>query len=501
VTLLGASPGVSAQVWLITPTIAAQVTYTDNVDLVRTEQAKADTFAEVTPGIRVSHRGARLDLDVDYQLRVLRYVDASERDEQQNDLRASANLEAVERWMFIDARAEISQQAISAFGPQLVSSSGNAPNQRETRNYVVSPYVRGLVGPEAEYEVRLSLYGSSASDDVSPALGTTVSEDSYRLYSGVGYLRGTTGVAGLGWSADASAHSVHYPDGGRTVDWQMARAFAVYEVQPQIHLKAAIGGERNSIESDEAESSTLYAYGLDWAPSERTKLSALGEKRFFGSGHTVKLSHRAARTSWSYTDTKDVATDVGDVLSTGIETALDLITAALTAQIPDPLAREDEARRMLTEARIAPEFGRPPSAGTTRVFVERRRNLGFTWFAPRDTVAFSAYRTNRSAIGGGTGEVDDFSLSDDIRQRGFSGNWSHRLTPLITMNLVGELIRSKGSGDNSLESDDQAVSLSLATRLGVKTSGSVGLRHRRFDPTDGDSARENSVFVSLAHQF
>ena len=143
--------------------------------------------------------------------------------------------------MFVDAKAEIFQQSISAFGPRLANNSGNSRNQRETRNYVVSPYVRGLLGSEAEYELRLSLFGSSAPSDSSPDLGTTVEEDSYRLYSGIGYLRGTTGIAGLGWSADALTHSVHYPDGGRTVDWQMARAFAVYEVQPQVHLKAAIG--------------------------------------------------------------------------------------------------------------------------------------------------------------------------------------------------------------------------------------------------------------------
>ena len=121
----------------------------------------------------------------------------------------------------------------------------------------------------------------------------TVEEDRYRMYSGIGYLRGTTGIAGLGWSADASAHSVRYPDGGRTVDWQMVRAFAVYEVLPQIRLRAAIGRESNTIESDDAESSNLYAYGFDWSPSERTRLSALGERRFFGNGHAIRLTHRA----------------------------------------------------------------------------------------------------------------------------------------------------------------------------------------------------------------
>lgn len=493
--------GAQAQVWHLTPTIAARITYSDNVDLSPRNLERADTFAEFVPGLRLNHRGARLNADLDYQLKVLRYLDLSERNDQQNSLNASATLEAIERWMFVDARAEIRQQAASAFGPQLLAGSGNVSDRRETRNFLISPYVQGLLPSDIEYEARAALQAVSASEDVSRQVGEVSSLGSYRVYGATGHLRGRTGFAGLGWTADASAQSVDYSGTGRSVAWQAVRTFAVYEVRPQLHVKAAVGWEYNDVESENGDSSSLFAYGLDWAPSERTKLSILREKRFFGTGHTVRLTHRGARSAWNYIDAKDISAGIGGALNSGIGSTLDLLGAALTARMPDPLEREQEARRMLGESGIGPAFGTPPSINTNRVFVDRRRNLGVTWFSPRDTIALAVFLSDRSLVGGGTGQFDDFSLTDKIRQRGFNGTWSHRLTPLATMSMAGQMIRAKGSGTNPIQSDDRSLSLSVATRLGIKSSGTVGLTHRRFDGEDGQAGRENTVFVSMAHQF
>lgn len=493
--------------WSIVPTISSQLTHTDNVDLASSSEARSDTYVEIAPGVAVHHVGGHLRLELDYRLRLFRYLHETERNGHENRLSTSGQLEAIERLLYVDARAEVQQRPTSAFGPQFSSTGGSSTNRREERTYSLTPYVIGQLGSVANYRVGYGMTWTRSSDQSGFLNGTENSGNRYRVADFNGTLTGATKVAGFAWSADASSTLVQYADQVRDVEWSQLRGLLAYEMNPQFRLRGAVGVERNTVESDEPTTSSLHAYGFEWVPSERTTMSAIRERRFFGSGHTIQATHRTAQTSWSLSDIKNVGTDAASQLGDSLGTALDLVSAILAGRIADPVQRSIEARRLLTQARISPDFGGVTSFSTASVFVERRRQLSMTWLHPRDTVVLSAYRTDRRAIGSTASGAGDFAISEQISQRGASGSWSHRLTPLSTLNLVGELVRSESAGGTRRKSEDWSVTLLMSTRLGIQTSGVAGIRHRRFDTgtaSDGTNAgngNENSIFVSVAHQF
>jgi uncharacterized protein (PEP-CTERM system associated) len=263
-----------------------------------------------------------------------------------------------------------------------------------------------------------------------------------------------------------------------------------------------VGRESSDLLTANKETNLTYGFGLDWAPTERTQVSAIREKRYFGHSHRFSLAHRAPRSSWSISDTQEPTTTAGAQVSGAFGLAHDLFSAALTTRFPDPAQREAETRRLLSQSGISPNLNLVSSFATNRTILERRRQVGFALLRARDTAAVAVYRTDRRALGEGSGASDDFTLSNEISQTGLSVDWSHAISGLLTLNVSGGKIRTTGSNDQ--ESDDASLTLSLSAQIGPRTTGSVGVRHRRFDSSAESVAtdfRENALFAAVAHHF
>jgi uncharacterized protein (PEP-CTERM system associated) len=76
-------------------------------------------------------------------------------------LAAGFTAEAIPSHFFVDGRANITQQAISASG-QINAPGSTLPNDNltEVLNVSLSPYFRGVLGSLAEYELRLNAGGN-----------------------------------------------------------------------------------------------------------------------------------------------------------------------------------------------------------------------------------------------------------------------------------------------------------------------------------------------------
>src|SRR5215213_3308869 len=124
---LVATSSTSAQTWRITPSISVVDTLTDNVELTPSDRKKSDLITQVVPAIRIDGTGGRLKVNLNYVMQNLLYAHDSTHNTAQHYLSSQATLEAVENWLFVDATANISQQAISAFAPQ-PGTDGNVNN-------------------------------------------------------------------------------------------------------------------------------------------------------------------------------------------------------------------------------------------------------------------------------------------------------------------------------------------------------------------------------------
>ena len=145
-------PG-TARAWNIVPRVTLTETLTDNIDLTSTDQ-QSGLISQLSPGIRVDARTARLKMFLDYQLNAIAYSTGNNGNQAQNYLNAFGTLEAIDNWLFLDFGGQMSQQVINQFGQQSSSNVYNTGNTTETSTFFISPFIRGQLGGSADYLLR-----------------------------------------------------------------------------------------------------------------------------------------------------------------------------------------------------------------------------------------------------------------------------------------------------------------------------------------------------------
>ena len=448
----------------IVPRVSVTQTWTDNARLA-SENEQAEQITEITPGVTITVAGDRLKAYVNYALNEIYYAQGSSPRRSQNQLNGFGTLEAVEDWAYLDINASISQQAISAFGPQSVSSTSVNSNQAEVSSYRISPYVRGKLGSWAEYDARYS---------------RTETNSDATVFSGVVAVNSTVKIKGssvrdLGWSADAGRQQVDY-SAGRSTQSDRLNLGLSYAITAQLIASANVGREANNFTSLEKQSGGTHGFGASWAPSERTLVSVVRGERPFGSTHSLNLEHRTARTAWRFTDSKDVSAKTGQSNLTGFGSVYDLLFNQFAALEP----RADERARLvnafLQNNGIKPDFGATNSFLTSAVFMQRRQDAMFALLGVRDTITFAATRSDSRRLDLVSLAVDDLSSSALIRQRALSVNWAHRLTPDYSLSVL--LSEQKTSGSMGLQENRlRLFSSSLSGRVGRHALATLGLRH------------------------
>lgn len=486
VGLIGSSP-TSAETWRVTPSISLVETLTDNVDLAPGNRKQSDLITQVAPGIAVTGTGARIKLNFDYRMNNLLYANDSARNNVQNYMDALATVEAVENWLFVDARGSITQQAISAFGAQPTTNGNVNSNRAETSTYQLSPYIRGKLGSAADYQLRYTW-------STTGARGNQFADTEVEEW--VGSITGRTGLATLGWALNGSAQYVH-PNVGREIETTRLGGSLIYQVDPQIRVSVLGGRESNNYSGVDSKASATYGARLEWAPTQRTQISALKEKRPFGHSHDFSLTHRTPLSAWQLSDRKDITVLPNQLIPGTRGTAFELLFDALASRIPDPIARAQEVERQLRQSGTPADLALATGFLTTRVFVQRSQQASVAILGARNTLTFAAALTESRAISGAPATADDFALSSEVQQRSISVSWAHRLSPLSSVNLLATQVHSSGGAASNLDSTQSSVLLLFSHHIGPKTSGSLSVRHVRFDNSTGSGYREKAVTGSL----
>lgn len=477
----------SGRAFSIVPSFSVNETLSDNVRLSGTNP-QSEQVTDVSAGFRLLSNTARLRAYVDYALHGLVYAQNTSSPSIQNALNAFGSLEAVDNWAFIDFNASISRQAISALGAQSLSNESLNGNITETRTTRLSPYLRGRVGSFAEYEARYSASMSSSKSNL--ASGVNSQDASVRLGSG-------SGSAPLGWSVDASRQLVNNENGRRT-EANNVHGGLTYVVSPQLRFNVNAGSEANNYNSFNRESSSTSGYGANWSLSERTTLSASRQQHAFGASHNINFQHRTGRTAWSFSDTRSVST--GNAQSSGsIGSTYDLLFGQFAAIEPDPVKRAQLVSDFLQTNGIDPNTRVTSGFLSAATSLQRTQNLSFTLLGVRDTLTFTASRSENARLDTISNAADDLSNSNLVRQRGFNVSLAHRLTPDSSVNAV--LSQQDSSGTAGVPGTSlRSANLNLSTRVGLRTTASLGARRVVFDSSTAPYA-ETAVTGNLNLQF
>jgi len=479
---LAQSDGTLTQAFDIKPRISLTETWSDNIAISRGQSGKeSGLITQLSPGIRVDARTARLKAFFDYSLTGQFYSSSSVNSRTQNSLNTFGTFEAISNWLFLDFSGLIAQQAISAFGPQSPSGANINSNSTETSTYRLSPYIRGQVAGIVDYSLRYNWSTTHAN--------TSAASD-IELSNWMGQLRGGTPFQSLKWTIDASQQNSSYSR-ARTTAAEQLSLMTTYTVVPQFRISLSGGMESNNYASQNMETNPTHGYGFDWSPTERTQISAFKEKRFFGNGHRYSLSHRFPLSSIRYTDTKNVSVLPNQFSTIGLGTIFDLFYQICSQQLSSSISDSGLLNQSATTCanNLVSQFGLPLNTQVTSSFlssratVQRSQQLSMAFQGVRNTLTVMFNRNESQSIlaAGAVNDVFSQNNTTEIRQRGFSINLANKLSSLTNLSLMASRQKSTGSGNSTLEATTAMYQASLTSRFGAKTTGGISIRHTKFD--------------------
>lgn len=488
-----AAPTSNRPAWLITPSISGSMTLTDNV---RPGQAnkQGDLITTITPAIRIDGKGGRVSGNLNFSWQNNFYANESQYNNDRMSLSAAGKAELVEQWLFLDAQASIAQHANSVFGTQTASNELVNANRGQTTSWQWSPYVQGYFGASnVAYELRYRDIRTTADS----GLYATGSDVDTRIWSG--RLSGGTPLALLGWSLLGEDQRTRF----NVRDTESSRVLGTleYRIDPQFKVHVSAGRESDNYSNYQWQHRTITGYGFDWAPTERTLLKVAKEKRSFGDGHTIDFSHRTALTAWKFIDTRSVVIPAQQFTTAPVSTAYDLLFLQYASTIPDPVTRAQVVSALLQSAGIPANSLIYGNIVTAQPFIQRRQQASVSLTGANNTITFTAQRSSSIRLGTGVSLLDDFALSQNIRQSGLSASWAHKLSPLS--NLTLNALTSHSRGDSGQDARLRSVSLLYTTKLGVRTTASVGLRQNNYDNagTGTTDYTEHAITGTLSASF
>jgi uncharacterized protein (PEP-CTERM system associated) len=482
----------TARAWNIVPRVGLMETLTDNINLTSTDQ-QSGLISQLSPGVRIDARTARLRMFLDYQLNAIAYSTGGNSNQVQNALNAFGTLEAVDNWLFLDFGGQMSQQVINQFGQQSSSNVFNTGNTTETSTFFLSPYIRGQLGGSADYFLRYNTSVTNSQD-------STLSDVTISQW--LGQIKGNTTFQNLNWAIDGSQQNTDYSQ-GRDYDDSRIRALLIYRLFPEFRISGSGGYESNNYQSLDNEGQGTYGAGFDWTPTERTRASGFWEHRFFGTGHNVLLSHRFPLSSIRYTDTRDVSLIPNQFTTAGLGTVYDQYFQIFASLIPDPVSRDTYVRNLLNQAGIAPDAQAINNYLANRPQVQRNQQLSMVLFGSRNSITFLAGRSDSQPLTLAPNGLEGIvSESGRVTQQGYALSYSHRLTEFTGLNLLGSRQKNKSGLTNELDTTLTTYQIGISTRLGAKTVGALYARHQDFNGSDLTTPyKENALIASVTMVF
>ncbi|MBL8434919.1 MAG: TIGR03016 family PEP-CTERM system-associated outer membrane protein [Zoogloea sp.] len=489
--LLVAAPALAQQQTVrLAPFVRLTETITDNAGLRNDRDAKSDWITQLSPGVSLEARGARLNGSLSMSLNANHYGNGTSSDSTFLTLNGSGKLMAWENRLYVDLTGSVSRIASSLFDPR-PADSVTGSNLSQLSVFTVSPYFTTRFGSTGSVRLR---YMMGISDSGSAAM----SRNNTQTWSFDASDPRMTGFLGWGFSfmdrsSDSSATS-------RQLKQQTTRLTGMAQAMPDLMLRLIVGAESNNYRVSN-QNSSIYGFGADWTPTPRTRVSGTIEDRFFGTGYTLAADHRSSQMAYRISYGKDASSTSSSMLSA--MTLYELLMLQYTSRFPDATEREAFVRQLIaTQAPgQADRITAAQTVLTDTTFLDERLQVGATYSGPRNSLSLMAFMSDRESL------VDrDYAVGSDIRvgstlrTTGMIASLGHQLTPLTSLNASFSTSRSRNEGSVNQSSQSKMLMAGLSTKLAPKATGMLSARRNQGTGSVGDYT-ENAVFGNVVLQF
>lgn len=471
------------------PRLGLTQIYTDNVKLAPSGQEDSDLITVIAPGFSLLRETARLDLDVNYQLRALTYVEDSDANRVHHNLAGNMRAALHEELLFLDASAYMGQSIIDARAPQSLDGVAGGGNLADVHGYSLSPY---LMHNFATYATGLLRYGHERVYTDRAIQNAETNFVHAALDSGPRF-----GL--LGWNMNYYK-SREERGSSDTLDRENARVNAAYQLHPTLSLLGEWGWESNDFSTTRiASNGSYWAAGATWTPNRYLSLTALEGERFRRA--SVRLSP-TVRTSMvvSYQE-REVGLNPGSVWSGDFQHQTrrtvwrlnyyedtQTVQRALFDQLSYDAARWDALSSL--DLVLNEDGFLVPNVDPSQFF-----SLRDEVFERKRGQASVSFRTGKSVFGLlGFSEQRDFlesdlsgGVADTERTRGGSAHWRWQFSGRSHTNLGAGWRRTQFGSDNR---EDDLWHLDAMVTRALASNASASLSYRFIRNDSGLAANE-----------
>lgn len=490
---LAASSAVG-QSWRFSSSIGVEETYTNNVNLDSSGSRRSDLVSQITPGFVVTEKGAHTALFARVAIPVVVHARTGNANSTvQPSVSLVGNVEAVERFFFIDGAVNVSQQYLSPFGPRSSSLANSTDNRFTSASYRLSPYIKGASGNDLTYELRDSVTWTSGYGDRDLTSNSTTNALTGNI---------TRTARPFGWSAEIDRTETSFANQSGDLTTELARLRGIYQYDPQLQLSVRGGYEHNDY-TVETFSNVIYGVGVNWRPTDRTTVDGFWEHRFFGSSYRFDFRHRTPLSVWSVSASRSTTTypqQLGS-LSPGVDVEAILNQLFLT-RVPDPTQRQAIVDQFILDRGLPATLSSPITLFTDKITLQESVIGTFGLLGARNSVFFSAYRQHNEPIAGpDNSALADLLILQNNTQYGGGVTWSHSLAPLLTLTAALDGSRTVATGSSRGATRQATARASISTPLSPNTSVFAGLRYQVSRSDVAADFDEAAVFAGLFHQF
>ncbi len=475
-------------------TLGASLNATDNAALAASPQAQHDVIASVRPAISWSRRGSGLEIDLDAAVTLLGYARGTRDNAALPELRARLKSGLVEDLLFLDASAQLMQTEVDPYASRVDDAS--TANRRTQGHYRVSPYLEHAFSSDTavllRHDASITTNGAGA--------GT-------RLRTDRSVLRLTRKPVPLGLMAEIARvenDAVGAAEGRFTL--VTARLQASRALGDQVIVGVVVGQDRSQLPTGDFTDSLVGA-SVQWTPTPRTDISAVVERRFFGTAGTFAVRHRTPFLALALNLSREPTTTTSS-LGVGSQGAdiRNFLDAILTTRYPEAATRSGLVSTLVTGRGIDVGLTNPIQVVAGYPQLQTTFDATVVLLGGRNLASLTIYSQTVRLLSrdGEAAAAVPFGAIADNRQRGASAQFNRQLSPTLTGDVMLRWSRIDGlaarQGDRS---EEWIARASLMRALTPQTTVSIGVQHDRFTTrvADRESYRATSVFVGLAHRF
>ena len=451
------------------PTVGAEVTVTDNIDLMPNGQRQSAVVFSEFAGLTLREAGRRLRYALDGRLYLDTTVGHGTDVALRPDVTGTGRIELVEGHLYVEGRLLSQRELINAQGRVGSSSVIGRSNQANVTTLELSPYLTGHIGPYADTELRYlhrdtlvdTRDGDGAGAGENRVGNAMTNALSWQVTSGraLSRLRLTSNIEYSNTRAEVDENDL---------ERQTAIVSADYAVTRQVFLLGSAGWERIASPGlSDTRRGMIGSVGLRYRPSPRLDLALSAGHRYGGPTYEGTLTY-AITSRWSatasYSESMETPqTRLGRPVG---RIALDPQTGALVIA---------DARDLGIQRAVA-------KVGTLRFDMVGHYQV--------DDVYLSVTRETR-----------DYDTGPDDQLLTAGARWHHRLSPRLTLIAQAQL-RQAASDTADGDTSTLTGGVNLTYALSDTLTGSVSLsRSQRFSSRSEDRYTENAIVFGLTARF